>query len=142
MTPRAKARAAGVAIILTGLTLAAALVLFGLSGSISFFMTPAQIIASPVTDREIRLGGMVQENSIERTGENVRFIVHDTTASLPVIYKGVLPDLFREGQGIVVYGRYDAATQSFIAAQVLAKHDENYMPPELKKAMQKQEPRP
>jgi len=142
MTPRVKARLTGLAVVVAGLALAAGLALYGLSGSISFFMTPSQVLERPLPGKDIRLGGMVEKGSIAREGGTISFTVTDTTHSLRVRYTGILPDLFREGQGVVTYGAYDPQSGVFIAKQVLAKHDENYMPPELKKALAEPVPAP
>jgi cytochrome c-type biogenesis protein CcmE len=118
------------------LSLAAILTLFALKDTIVFFHTP-----SDVADRKIaagqrfRLGGLVAEGSVKRgKGASVEFAVTDTLQKVPVSYEGVLPDLFREGQGVVAEGMLDASGR-FLADSVLAKHDENYMPPEVADAL-------
>ena len=118
------------------LALAAGLVLYGLRGSISYFYTPAQAKAAHVgAGRPIQLGGLVERGSVaKRADGEVDFVVADHTASSPVTYKGDLPDLFREGQGVVALGAYDRAGV-FVASQILAKHDERYMPRELTRAL-------
>ncbi len=118
------------------LMLAAALALYGLRGSISYFYTPGQAIAARVTaGRPIQLGGLVEVGSLTKgaAGE-VAFLVRDRTASSTVVYRGELPDLFREGQGVVASGAFDRAGV-FQATQILAKHDERYMPRELANAL-------
>ena len=118
------------------LGLAAGLALYGLRGSISYFYTPAQAIAAHVeAGRSIQLGGLVEVGSVTKApaGE-IDFAVRDRTASSKVVYRGDLPDLFREGQGVVATGAYDRAGV-FVATQILAKHDERYMPRELAKAL-------
>ncbi len=118
------------------LGLAAGLALYGLRGSISYFYTPAQAVAAHVkAGRSIQLGGLVEAGSVTRTpaGE-IDFAVRDRTASAKVVYRGDLPDLFREGQGIVATGAYNPAGV-FEATQILAKHDERYMPRELARAL-------
>jgi len=121
------------------LVLAAALVLFGLRGSISYFYTPAQARAAHVAaGRPIQLGGLVEAGSVTKrpTGE-IDFAIRDHVASSEVAYRGELPDLFREGQGVVASGAYDQAGV-FQATQILAKHDERYMPRELTRALKAQ----
>ena len=118
------------------LMLAAALALYGLRGSISYFYTPAQAVAAHVTaGRPIQLGGLVEVGSLTKgaVGE-VAFLVRDQTASSKVVYRGDLPDLFREGQGVVASGAFNRAGV-FEATQILAKHDERYMPRELARAL-------
>ena len=121
------------------LILAAGLVLYGLRGSISYFYTPAQAVAAHVgAGLPIQLGGMVERGSlVKRADGEVIFVVADRTARSTVTFKGDLPDLFREGQGVVATGAYDAKGV-FIANQILAKHDERYMPRELTKALKAQ----
>ncbi|SRR6056297_234410 len=117
------------------LSLATLLVLFAMRDSIVFFYTPSDITEKSVKgDQRFRLGGLVADGSVERgTDANVRFVVTDTIKTVPVIYKGILPDLFREGQGVVAEGRLRDGV--FRADSVLAKHDENYMPPEVAKSL-------
>jgi cytochrome c-type biogenesis protein CcmE len=118
------------------LALSSLLVLFALRDTIVFFHTPSEIAAKNIaTGQRFRLGGLVAEGSVKRgSGPEVEFAVTDTLATLRVSYRGVLPDLFREGQGVVAEGRLDASGM-FIADTVLAKHDETYMPPEVAKAL-------
>jgi cytochrome c-type biogenesis protein CcmE len=118
------------------LALSSLLVLFALRDTIVFFHTPSEIAAKNIaTGQRFRLGGLVAEGSVKRgSGPEVEFAVTDTLATLSVSYRGVLPDLFREGQGVVAEGRLDASGM-FIADTVLAKHDETYMPPEVAKAL-------
>ena len=118
------------------LGLAAALVLTALGDDIVFFRSPSEIARGEVADgARIRLGGMVEEGSIQRSadGLSVTFRVTDGAKALPVAYRGILPDLFREGQGVVAEGEMRAGT--FEAATVLAKHDETYMPREVQAAL-------
>jgi len=118
------------------LGVAAALVLTALGEDIVFFRSPSEIASGAVAEgARIRLGGMVEEGSIRRSadGLHVAFRVTDGAQSLPVSYRGILPDLFREGQGVVAEGQMRAGT--FEAATVLAKHDENYMPREVQAAL-------
>jgi cytochrome c-type biogenesis protein CcmE len=121
------------------LALAAGLTLYGLRGSISYFYTPAQAQAAHVEPgRGIQLGGLVVQGSVARKADGeIDFVVADRIARSPVAYRGELPDLFREGQGIVAMGAYDTAGV-FEATQVLAKHDEKYMPRELTQALKAQ----
>jgi cytochrome c-type biogenesis protein CcmE len=118
------------------LALAAALALYGLRNSISYFYTPAQAREAHVSaGRAIQLGGLVTMGSVARDADGAtRFIVSDRTASAPVIFHGDLPDLFREGQGVVAMGAFDRQGV-FVATTILAKHDERYMPRELARAL-------
>jgi cytochrome c-type biogenesis protein CcmE len=118
------------------LVLAAVLVLFAMRDSIVFFYAPSDLVEAKIAENQrFRLGGLVADGSVERgEGTKVRFNVTDTINSVPVIYEGVLPDLFREGQGVVAEGRLDGSG-TFMADSVLAKHDENYMPPEVAKSL-------
>jgi len=121
------------------LALAAGLVLTALRDSIVFFYSPSEIATMNISpDTRIRLGGLVEKGSVDRSeGKTVHFRVTDTSKPLTVVYTGVLPDLFREGQGVVVEGKLDGQGQ-FEADTVLAKHDENYMPREVADALKKQ----
>ncbi|WP_037080996.1 cytochrome c maturation protein CcmE [Neorhizobium vignae] len=109
------------------------LVMFAFSQSVAYFFMPADLAKSDVKPgTRIRLGGLVAEGSVKRgQGSTVSFTVTDGTGSVPVTYTGILPDLFREGQGVVTEGAFDAASHGFVADSVLAKHDENYMPKEV-----------
>ena len=116
---------------------ATALVFLALGDSVSLFRTPSQLAAEPPPpDRRLRLGGLVEEGSVtkEADGITVAFRVTDTVSVVPVRYRGLLPDLFREGQGVVAEGRMGPGGV-FVADEVLAKHDENYMPPEVAQAL-------
>ncbi|HRD95182.1 MAG: cytochrome c maturation protein CcmE [Rubrivivax sp.] len=120
----------------------AALVFNAFQSNMVFFYSPTQVGAKEAPlDRTFRIGGLVQEGSVQRDGVNVHFVVTDTAKSVPVRYSGILPDLFKEGKGVVAQGKLEGDT--FVAREVLAKHDENYMPPEaadaLKKAHQSQQ---
>ena len=116
---------------------AAGLVLYALSDTIVFFFTPAEVMARSIEpDTRFRLGGLVAEGSLRRNGTSVAFTITDGQKTLPVAFTGLLPDLFREGQGVVAEGKLDA-TGVFIADTVLAKHDENYMPKEVADALKK-----
>jgi cytochrome c-type biogenesis protein CcmE len=121
------------------LGIAAALVLNAFQSNLVFFFTPSQIAANEVPkNRAFRIGGLVEEKSLAREpdGLTVRFMVTDTAASVPVLYKGILPDLFKEGKGVVAQGQI-GPDGIFHASEVLAKHDENYMPPEAADAVKK-----
>ncbi len=134
MKPRHK-RAAMIAGGLTALALAAYFVLNAFQSNLVFFFTPTQVAQgeAPV-NRTFRIGGMVKEGSVQRDNLTVRFVVTDTAKDIPVSYTGILPDLFREGKGVVAQGKL-GADQQFTASEVLAKHDENYMPPEAQHAV-------
>jgi cytochrome c-type biogenesis protein CcmE len=117
---------------------AAGLVLYSLSDSIVFFSTPSMAAEQHIAPgKRFRLGGLVQPGSLVCRGDVVSFQVADGSAKLPVIYKGIVPDLFREGQGVVAEGALDASG-TFRADTVLAKHDENYMPKDVADALKKQ----
>jgi cytochrome c-type biogenesis protein CcmE len=123
-----------------GLGSATALTLSAFSNNLVFFVSPSDLAKTDHAGRQLRLGGLVEQGTVERSSASgsagVRFKVTDGSASVPVMYKGILPDLFREGQGIVVLG----ATQPdgvFRASEVLAKHDETYMPKEVAEALKK-----
>lgn len=114
----------------------AALVLNAFQSNMVFFYSPSQVMAHEVPEgRTFRIGGMVETGSIKRDGLQVAFVVTDTARSVPVRYEGILPDLFKEGKGVVAQGRMDGST--FVAREVLAKHDENYMPPEAAEALKR-----
>jgi cytochrome c-type biogenesis protein CcmE len=137
MKPRHK-RLVVIAGGLAALAVAAALVLNAFRSNLVFFFSPSQIAAGEAPrDRAFRVGGMVETGSVKRQadGVTVQFVVTDTAKSVPVVYKGILPDLFREGKGVVAEGRL-GTDGVFRAEQVLAKHDENYMPPEAAHAVE------
>ena len=130
MKPRQK-RLAMIAGGLVALGVAAAFVLAAFRENLVFFFTPSQVAAKEVPQgRSFRVGGMVTPGSVKRQadGITVQFIVTDTAKNVPVVYRGLLPDLFREGKGVVTQGKL-GADGIFYASEVLAKHDENYMPP-------------
>ncbi|MFA9473492.1 MAG: cytochrome c maturation protein CcmE [Filomicrobium sp.] len=118
------------------LAVAAIMVAFALRDTIVFFRTPSDVVEGKIDlDQRFRLGGLVADGSVRRgQGTKVKFSVTDTIETVPVSYNGILPDLFREGQGVVTEGKLDGNGQ-FIADTVLAKHDENYMPPEVASAL-------
>lgn len=138
-SPKARRRLVLIAAIAPVLALAVGLTLWGLRDSISFFYTPGQAIAAkPPVGRSIQLGGLVQPGSVAKHPDGrVEFVVADQVAASKVVYQGDLPDLFREGQGIVATGAF-RADGTFEARQVLAKHDERYMPKEITKALKEQ----
>ena len=135
MKPRTKRLIA----ILGGLTvlgIATALVLRAFDQNLVFFFTPTQVAANEAPKgRLFRIGGMVEQGSVKRDGVEVRFVVTDTAKTIPVVYRGPLPDLFREGKGVVAQGVLNP-DGVFQAREVLAKHDENYMPPEAAHAVE------
>jgi cytochrome c-type biogenesis protein CcmE len=136
MKPRHK-RIAAIALGVVALGIATALVLTAFRQNLVFFFSPTQVAAkeAPV-GRTFRIGGIVEPGSVKRDGVEVRFVVTDTAQGLPVVYRGALPDLFREGKMVVAQGQLDDGG-TFRAREVLAKHDENYMPPEAKEAVEK-----
>ena len=134
MKPRHKRFAIMLGALAT-LGLAAALVMNALKSNLAFFYTPTQVLAGEAPRaRVFRVGGLVKAGSLQRASMTVSFVMTDTVRDLPVRYTGILPDLFKEGKGAVAQGRLDASGQ-FIADEILAKHDENYMPPEAKHAL-------
>ncbi|WP_455287116.1 cytochrome c maturation protein CcmE [Cupriavidus necator] len=140
MTPRQRRFGLLAAALARG-GIALALVLNAFRSNLVFFFSPSQVAAqeAPVA-RSFRLGGLVAPGSIRREGDGmtVRFVVTDTARQVPVLYRGLLPDLFREGKGVVARGKL-GADGTFIASEVLAKHDENYMPPEAADALKQAE---
>lgn len=122
----------------TLLVLTTVLVGYAFRDGINLFRAPAQVLTDPPAPGEVfRLGGLVEAGSVERgTGETVRFVVTDGTASVAVAYTGILPDLFSEGQGMIALGRMEG--EVFVATEVLAKHDETYMPKEVMEALKEQ----
>ncbi len=136
MKPRHK-RAAIVLGVLAAVGTAVALVLNAFNSNLVFFYTPSQIASKEAPQgRTFRIGGLVQAGSLAREGVTVRFLVTDTAKTVPVRFEGVLPDLFKEGKGVVAQGQL-GADGVFVAREVLAKHDENYMPPEAADALQR-----
>ena len=136
MKPRHK-RIAAIAVGVAALGIVTALVLMAFQENLVFFFTPTEVAENKAPQgRTFRIGGMVEKGSVKRDGVEVRFLVTDTAKTVPVVYRGALPDLFREGKGVVAQGRLDA-DGVFRASEVLAKHDENYMPPEAKDAVDK-----
>ncbi|MCB1866884.1 MAG: cytochrome c maturation protein CcmE [Chromatiales bacterium] len=137
MTPKQKRRFMAVGLILLGVAAAGALILTAFQDNLMLFHSPSEIADGKApTTRKFRVGGLVVPGSVERAPQSlrVRFQITDNARSVPVEYEGLLPDLFREGQGIVADGRLDGGGV-FVADEVLAKHDENYMPPEVADAL-------
>jgi cytochrome c-type biogenesis protein CcmE len=132
-------RIAFILVGLAGLGIATFFVASAFRNNLVFFFSPTQVVAkeAPI-NRTFRVGGLVQDGTLQRDkdGLTVRFVVTDTAANVPVVYKGILPDLFKEGRGCVAQGKL-GADGVFHAEQVLAKHDENYMPPEAGQAIDK-----
>ncbi|OQW38006.1 MAG: cytochrome c biogenesis protein CcmE [Nitrospira sp. SG-bin1] len=138
MKPRHK-RFAFIGLGLVVLGVATVLILNAFQSNLVFFFTPTQVVNGEVPQgRSFRIGGMVEDGSLvrENDGLTVRFIVTDTAKRVPVTYKGILPDLFKEGKGAVAQGKLNG-DGTFVASEVLAKHDENYMPPEAAEALAK-----
>jgi cytochrome c-type biogenesis protein CcmE len=128
---------AAIALGLVALGVASALVLTAFQKNLVFFFSPTQVAAKEAPlGRTFRIGGIVEPGSVKRDGVEVRYAVTDTAKTIPVLYRGALPDLFREGKMVVAQGQL-LADGVFQAREVLAKHDENYMPPEAKEAVEK-----
>lgn len=135
MKPRHK-RALIILGALATLAIAAVFILNALNSNIALYVTPSEVAAGKAPQGQtFRIGGMVKDGSLRRDELVVHFIITDMVKEIAVAYKGILPDLFKEGKGAVVQGKLDANGQ-FIASEVLAKHDENYMPPEAKHALE------
>jgi cytochrome c-type biogenesis protein CcmE len=137
MTPKRKKRMTLIGLMLLGIAIAAGFALQAFNENLMFFYAPSEVVAGEApTGRMIRVGGLVTDGSVQRQsdGLTVQFDVTDNEETITVQYTGILPDLFREGQGIVAHGRLQQ-DQLFVAEEVLAKHDENYMPPEVADAL-------
>jgi len=137
MKPRHR-KLALIVLVVAALGVAVALVLNAFNSNLVFFFSPTQVANGEApTSRAFRIGGLVEEGSIKREADGLttRFVVTDTAKSMPVTYTGILPNLFKEGKGVVAEGRL-GADGLFAATQVLAKHDENYMPPEAASAIE------
>ena len=134
MKPRTKR----LGLIVAGLAsvgVAAALVLNALNSNVAFFFTPTQVSAGEAPQgRAFRVGGLVKPGTLQRDQMTVRFVITDTARDMPVAYTGILPDLFKEGKGAVAQGHLNERGE-FVASEVLAKHDENYMPPQAQHAI-------
>ncbi len=140
MHPKRKQKLILVTLMVAAVGVASALLLKAFSSNIQLFFSPSEVVAGLVPEgAEFKVGGLVAANSVERIGDGltVAFDLTDNGETIPVRYTGILPDLFREGQGTVSVGKLDE-NGVFIANKVLAKHDENYMPPEVADALQKQ----
>jgi cytochrome c-type biogenesis protein CcmE len=138
MKPRHR-RLAWIGLGVLAIGVAVTLVLNAFQSNLVFFFTPTEVAQGKApTERIFRIGGLVKEGSVSRepTGTLVRFEVTDNAKTIPVAYNGILPDLFREGRGVVAQGKLQA-DGSFVAREVLAKHDENYMPPEAAEALKR-----
>lgn len=138
MHPKRRKRLLLLLVLIGGLSLAVALTLIALRDNINLFYSPAEIEAGDAPeDRRIRAGGLVEDDSVIRDPESLRvdFRITDMEGSVAVVYEGILPDLFREGQGVVALGTIQSGV--FHADQVLAKHDEEYMPPEVAEALER-----
>jgi cytochrome c-type biogenesis protein CcmE len=137
MTPKRKKRMMLIGLMLVGVAIAAGFALQAFNENLMFFYTPSEVAAGEApAGRMIRVGGLVTDGSVKRQsdGLTVQFDVTDNNKTITVQYTGILPDLFREGQGIVAHGQLQE-DRLFVAAEVLAKHDENYMPPEVADAL-------
>ncbi|MFQ3188533.1 MAG: cytochrome c-type biogenesis protein CcmE [Gammaproteobacteria bacterium] len=137
MTPARRKRLGLVILMVAGVATGIGLALKSLNENIMFFFSPSEVVEGKAPqDRLFRMGGMVVDGSVSRPGEGltVMFDLTDNAGSVTVEYTGILPDLFREGQGIVANGKLNS-NGAFVAQEVLAKHDENYMPPEVAAAM-------
>jgi cytochrome c-type biogenesis protein CcmE len=142
MKPRQK-KFVFIIVALAALGAAVGLVLFALKDNVSLFYSPTQVHNKEAPQgRNFRIGGLVEEGSVRRQGDGVtvHFVITDKAHNVPVIYKGILPDLFKEGKGVVAQGKIHA-DNIFHADEVLAKHDENYMPPEAAEALKQAEER-
>ena len=136
MSPRHR-RFAVAAGIVGAVGVAVALVLNAFNSNLVFFYSPSQVAAKEApAGRTFRLGGLVEQGSVKRDGVSVRFVVTDMARAIPVRYEGILPDLFKEGKGVVAQGQV-GGDGVFVAREVLAKHDENYMPPEASAALKR-----
>ena len=139
MTPTRKRRLIAIGLILTGFGVASTIAFYSLQQNLLYFQSPSEIaeVAMP-PGRQFRLGGLVKPDSVDRAkdGLSTHFIVTDGPAEIVVQYVGTLPDLFREGQGVIARGALNEEGM-FMATEVLAKHDENYMPPEVADALEK-----
>jgi cytochrome c-type biogenesis protein CcmE len=139
VTPTRKRRLIAVLLILAGVSLAAAIASYSLQQNLLYFQSPSDLAEQPIpAGRQFRLGGLVKPGTVNRVEDSLatRFVVTDGPKDVTVEYVGILPDLFREGQGVIARGELDE-NGVFAASEVLAKHDENYMPPEVADALEK-----
>lgn len=131
-------RLAIIVVGVVGLTVAALFVLNAFRTNLVYFYSPTEVLEGKVpAGKTFRIGGMVEKGSVKKSADGLKvdFLVTDMSKTVPIHYEGALPDLFREGQGVVAEGKLDSG--KFVASQVLAKHDENYMPPEAAKAIER-----
>ena len=141
MTPARKKRLLLISLMVAGVAVGVGLALKSLDENIMFFFTPTEVVTGKAPSNKLfRMGGMVVNGSVSRPGDGltVQFDLTDNEKQVTVRYAGILPDLFREGQGIIANGKLNDSGE-FVAEEVLAKHDENYMPPEIAEMMSKQE---
>ena len=138
MTPTRKRRLVAVSLILVAVGIAATLTIFALQQNMTYLFSPSEIAAGKAPAASFRLGGVVLEKSLQRSPNSLKvdFVVTDRFHDMPVEYTGILPDLFKEGKGVVAQGKL-GADGVFAASEVLAKHDENYMPPEAADAVER-----
>jgi cytochrome c-type biogenesis protein CcmE len=139
MTPTRKRRLIAVLLILAGVGIASTIAFYSLQQNLLYFQSPSELALQPIPPgRQFRLGGLVKPGTVERDGGGLatQFVVTDGPKEVTVEYVGILPDLFREGQGVIARGALDDSGM-FAATEVLAKHDENYMPPEVADALEK-----
>jgi len=139
VTPTRKRRLIAVLLILAGVGIASTIAFYSLQENLLYFQSPSEVAEQSMpAGRQFRLGGLVKPGTVNRTGDGLttKFVVTDGPAELEVQYVGILPDLFREGQGVIARGALNTQG-SFDATEVLAKHDENYMPPEVADALEK-----
>ena len=135
MKPRHK-RTLIIVAALAAIAIAALLILKALNSNIALYVTPSEVAAGKAPQGQaFRIGGMVKDGTLKRDGLTVHFVITDMVKDISVSYTGILPDLFKEGKGAVIQGRLNA-NGGFVASEVLAKHDENYMPPEAKHALE------
>jgi cytochrome c-type biogenesis protein CcmE len=134
LNPKRKKRLIALSLMVLGVATSVCFILFALNKNINLYLTPTQVISGTIPDRVFRVGGLVTKNSIRRVQDTltIQFTMTDLVNSIPVVYTGITPALFREGQGVVVEGKFNS-NGIFVASQVLAKHDEKYMPPGIKK---------
>ena len=138
MTPTRKRRLIAVLLILAGVGIASTIAFYSLQQNLLYFQSPSELALQPIPPgRQFRLGGLVKPGTVARQGEGLatQFVVTDGPKDVTVEYVGILPDLFREGQGVIARGSLDESGL-FAATEVLAKHDENYMPPEVADALE------
>jgi cytochrome c-type biogenesis protein CcmE len=138
VTPRRRQRLVLIGLVVVGVAGAVTFAIRAFRENLTYFFSPSQVAAGEAPSRTFRLGGLVLDNSMTREPGSltVRFVVSDLAYSIPVVYTGVLPDLFKEGKGVVVRGRLGGGGE-FVAEEVIAKHDENYTPPEVADALAK-----